>query len=161
MHLNVSCFLKERILVANRFSNGQPMNRLDRVLMQVRTLRTFAQAAENRILHINTVIQEVNAIGLLNPTVLLGQLLHQRGYEPVPGGSDSGQVIQAALLVPGGIGALYWDTETYQSLVQTPEGLEADSWRHFVPFDKCEVAIRAMLAVHHADLVNRFLQLFE
>jgi hypothetical protein len=129
--------------------------------MHIQVLRSFAQLAERRISTLNAIVQEAAEVGLVPRTALLGQIVQQRPYEPAPGGSSSGQVVQAGLLIPGGIGVLLWDTEDFLALQRQDEGLESAAWNAFVPFDQCSAAFRAYLGAQYGDLLLRFVGLFD
>ena len=113
-------------------------------------------AAEARAAGLNNLINDIWQFGLGAQTSLLGPVLQTRSYAPQPGGHDSGQVIQAALLVPRGLGVVVWDSEFYLSLADVPDGLEAAAAMHHVPFEQCSPAWRALLCEHIAPLVQKF-----
>src|SRR5437763_3051088 len=99
-------------------------------------LRSLVDEARRRIAIVNSVVTEVAASGLLSKTVILGPVIQTQAYPPTPGGSDSGRISQAALLIPGGVGALGWDSELFSELQETIEGLEAEAWLHFRSFEE-------------------------
>jgi hypothetical protein len=104
-----------------------------------------ADQADAKVHTANEFIQRIADSGWLARTAVLGQIILDHSYEPRPGGSDSGQLAQAVLLVPGGFGILLWDSEDYVALREVPEGLEAEAWVMFHPFDECEPALKALL----------------
>jgi hypothetical protein len=115
--------------------------------------------AEAKIAEVNHLIDQLGVTGLLHETVLLGPVLHHRYYAPRPGGSDSSQLAQAALCVPGGFGVVLWDSEDYQELGETAECLESEALMHFCPFEECELALRALLQPHIEPLLERLYRL--
>jgi hypothetical protein len=64
-------------------------------------------------------------------------------------------VIQAALLVPDGIGVVLWDSEQYAALRDLPEGREADEKVLFQPFAECEPAVKGLLLPEIESLLER------
>ena len=93
--------------------------------------------AEARAAGLNNLINDIRQFGLGTRTSLLGPVIQNRDYAPQPGGHDSGQVIQSALLVPRGLGVVVWDSEFYLSLVDVPDGLEAAAAMYHIPFEQC------------------------
>jgi len=143
----------------NRISNNDISEpRLDRIRKRLEVLRCFAHAAQKRILFVNTVVAEALEVGLLPQTALLGSIVETRPYAPTPGGSDSGRVYQAALLVPGGCGLVRWDSEELSELKDVPEALEAQSFDHFIPFDDLDQAQQALLGCEVDRLIDMLVQ---
>jgi len=130
--------------------------RYDDVTLRLLCMKRDTCAAEARAAGLNNLINDIWQFGLGGQTSLLGPVLQTRNYAPQPGGHDSGQVIQAALLVPRGLGVVVWDSEFYLSLADVPDGLEAAAAMHHVPFEQCCPAWRALLCEHIAPLVQKF-----
>ena len=61
---------------------------------------------------LNQQIAQLGAIHLLDRIAILGEILYDRVYLDDNSSSD-GLVLQAALMVPGGIGAIAWDREEF------------------------------------------------
>jgi hypothetical protein len=121
--------------------------------------RHAGDLADAKIGEVNHLIGQLGVTGFLHETVLLGPVLHYRYYAPQPGGSDSGQLAQAALCVPGGFGVVLWDSEDYRQLCQTAEGLESEAMLHFRPLGECELALKALLQPHIEPLLGRLYRL--
>jgi hypothetical protein len=64
--------------------------------------------------------------------------------------------VQAALLVPEGLGVVLWDSDHYAEMCDLPDGLEADT--RFRAFARCEPAVRALLLPHIEPLLERLYQ---
>lgn len=81
-------------------------------LLRLRVLRLSHQSeiAEARVPRWNQLVQEIWRAGLMSQTAILGRVIETRPYAPAEGGHSSGQVFQAALLIPGGVGVLLWNT---------------------------------------------------
>jgi hypothetical protein len=122
-------------------------------------IRHAGDQADARLREVNHLIGQLAVTGFLLETVLLGPVIHRRHYAPRPGGSDSGQVAQAALCVPGGVGVVLWDSEDYCQLRETAEGLESEALLHFRPLGECELALKALLQPHIEPLLGRLYRL--
>ena len=129
--------------------------RYDDVTLRLLCMKRDACAAEARAAGLNNLIDDIWQFGLVSRTSLLGPVLQTRNYAPQPGGHDSGQVLQAALLVPRGLGVVVRDSEYYSTLVEIPEGLEGRAAMYHFPFEECSPAWRALLCEHIAPLVER------
>ena len=121
-------------------------------------LRRQMEIAEAQACGVNCLVNAVWRMGLLPRTAYLGPVIHTRPYSPQLGGHDSGQVFQAALLIPGGVGVSIWDTEEFAELSAVPDGLESAAFMRHVPFEECEQAIRALLRPYIPSLTSRFLR---
>jgi hypothetical protein len=122
-------------------------------------IRHAGDQAEAKMVEVNHLIGQLAATGFLHETVLLGPVIHRRYYAPRPGGSDSGQLAQAALCVPGGFGVVLCDSENYRQLSEMAEGLESEAMLHFRPFRECEPALKALLQPHIEPLLGRLYRL--
>jgi hypothetical protein len=91
-------------------------------------MRHQFEVAEARLADANDLIEEMNRVGMLPPMVLLGPIIASRQYGPTPGGNISGRVIQAALVVPGGLGVVFWDSDEYAELASVEDARSA--FRH-------------------------------
>ena len=85
------------------------LTRLQTLNLQLRSQLEFA---EHFIPQLNRQIAQLGAIRLLDRIAILGDILYDRCYLNDTSSGD-GLVLQAALLVPGGIGAIAWDREEY------------------------------------------------
>ena len=73
---------------------------------QLLRMKHQLETAEAKAAGLNGFVNEVWQFGLSSRTAFLGPVITTRAYDPEEGGVDSGQVIQAVLLVPGGLGGL-------------------------------------------------------
>jgi hypothetical protein len=108
-------------------------------------LRRQLEVAEALLPPIHQQVLQLDQLGLTGDIVILGNVLYQHEYPPASGRSETAQLYQAALLIPGGIGVANWDTEMYLSQRQSPEGLEADAIVRFEPLETCTIGIKALL----------------
>ncbi len=81
----------------------------------------------------------------------------QRPYLPQLGPSDSGQIFQACLLVPEGIGVLIFDLEYYLYRRENPQAEEACLSARFQGFGPCSSFLKAALLPQVESLVSRLL----
>lgn len=135
------------------------MTNIEQIVKHLRSLNAQltqgCDQADARMRDVNDQIHELARTGLINPTFYLGPIIHSRDYSPRPDGHDSRQIIQAALSIPNGIGAVFWDSDDYLHATVYPEGLESDAVLYFRPFAKCEPAIRAKLLPHIDRLMEK------
>ncbi len=130
-------------------------------LLRLRMLRFRHQLeiAEARVTGWNQLVRDLWRSGLLPQSAILGRVIETRPYAPMAGGHASGQVVQASLLIPGGVGVLLWDTEDFVLLANVPDGLESDAWAHHIPFESCQPAHQVALAEQLSLLIGRFVRL--
>jgi hypothetical protein len=110
-------------------------------------IRHCCAQAEAKMGEVNRLVQQRAGTGFAQETVFLGEVIHPRYYPPAAHDRDCGQVAQAALCVPGGIGGVLWDAEQCPQLRTSPEGLKEAKVR-FRPFERCEPVGKALLLPH-------------
>jgi len=108
-------------------------------------IRHCRDQAEAKMGEVNRLLGQLGETGFVHETVVLGEVIHHRYYAPLSGGNDSGQLVQAALCVPGGLGVVLWDSEEYSQWRDIPEGLEAEARPGFLPFERRDAALKALL----------------
>lgn len=133
-------------------------DRLNRIDLR---LRQQLEQAELQIPIFNASVQRIASLGLINDVVLLGEILIRRPYAPGHGPTDSNQIIQAVLLIPGGIGAAVCDTEDWYRLQKLPADLESEAALRFRAFDLFTPGEKALLMLASGPLMSRFSQLLE
>jgi hypothetical protein len=111
--------------------------------------------AEARVPEINRLLEQLVAVQIINETALLGDVVISRLYSALYAPADSGQVLVAALLLPGGFGVVLYDSEELAQLEQSPCDGHKITSLNFQPFDACEPAIRALLLPHLEPLLDR------
>jgi len=119
-------------------------------------IRQNLEEAEAKIPEFNELIDRVASLDILPNLVLLGDIVMQRPYCVVSGPVDSGQILQATLLLPGGLGATVWDTEEYLALEQEYDGISRHAASHFFAFDELSPGEKGILFSHLEPLVERF-----
>ena len=142
--------LEQPLLQSSTFSQ-----RFDDITLRLLCMKRDASMAEARVAGLNDLVNDIWKFGLGSRTSLLGPIIQTRNYMPKPGGHDSGQVIQSALLVPGGLGVVVWDSECYLAFGDVPEGLEAAAAMYHVPFELCSPVWRALLNEHIQSLTDK------
>ena len=125
----------------------------------IRQLATVDLLAEARLPMVNDLIRQLATVDLLPETALLGEVILDQALVPVPNYSDGSQLLQAALLVPGGFGIVLWDREEYLA-VRNSHGATSHEMRvRFIAFDQVGSAIKALLLPQVEPLLDRLLLL--
>jgi hypothetical protein len=117
-----------------------------------------AELAEARAEVLKPYLDCLELTGLLEGHVILGEGTLPLHTAPTEGGSDSGLVCQAALLVPGGLGVVLWDSEEYYLVSRTADGLEAGARHNFTPFSTCRPVIQQWLLPQIDGLFQRLFE---
>ncbi len=114
----------------------------------------LAEQAELQIPRLNQIIQRLAVTGAINDICFLGDIICQLPYAASSGRTDSAQVLQAALVSPGGgLGIAVFDSE--QLCEFNPEPTAHEIRVCFVPFDQLLSVERGLLLVHAGTLVDR------
>ena len=79
------------------------------------SIRKQLEVVESRVPLINVQDSQLAAVHLICDAALLGEIVYDRAYGPIPSQSDGGLLLQAALLVPEGLGLVAWDCEEFLS----------------------------------------------
>lgn len=94
-------------------------------------------AADSLIPAINSELSRMHEAGIVAPAFFIGDIVLQRGYYPGQGPDDSGQLVVAALRLPGGLCACYFDSDEFLQISQ----------------DELELAnVASVKAITYADL---------
>ena len=123
------------------------------------SIRAQLEQAEARIPAINVAIEQLSGIQLLPETALLGHVIFERHYCPIVGPTDTSQVLQAALLIPQGLGIVMWTLDEYITFRNAPNNHQGDITVRFVGFDDLEFAIKGLLMPHTQSLLDRVIQM--
>jgi hypothetical protein len=146
----------------NRF-NFRPTQRVgDRLAnlnQRARRLRERQARAEVLAAYLNYTVDELSTMGMLPPAIVLGPVIREQSLDANGHGLSNGRLVQAAVLVPEGLGVVLWDVEDYAELSKQPGGLESEARMQFVPFSRCAPAIRGLLDEHIGDLLTRLQRL--
>jgi hypothetical protein len=120
-------------------------------------LRHQLEQAEAKLPPITQLVNQLAKLGLIGETVLVEEAIHQRSYPPGTLWSDSCQVIQPAIAIPGGFGIVRWELEDYLEESRLPEFTRDELWIRFEPFDRCALAYRALILPSAERLLGRLL----
>src|SRR5262245_39008546 len=138
--------------------NHRSPNQLE-VLMDFNLwLRGQLALAEIRVPTLNDQIEQLARMGLLENETFLGNVIYTRPYTD-PQATDGSLLSQAALLVPGGIGLVEWDTDHYFELYRSPRRIESEARIRFRLFEELEPAFKALLLPQVEVLLSRLLSI--
>jgi hypothetical protein len=133
------------------------MSQFDAVFQEVAgvtaQIRHCLEEAEAKVELLNHLVPALAATGLITRSVWLGPSFEREDDEATEP-HDSGQVVQAAFLLPDGFGVCLWNAEEYARLRRSGEGLEASARGRFLPFSRCSSAEKAFLNVAAQPLME-------
>jgi len=86
-----------------------------------------------------------------------GPAIYCRPAGPSSAYDDSFVVYQAAIIQPGGIGAVIWDATDYEEHANPPHGEPVDLKPTFLGYERCPPIVRALLVAHAGTLLERFM----
>ncbi len=129
-------------------------------LEQLRALlvaaRQAVEQAEALVGQLNARVSRLAQEGRVPRGVFLGRTIASPwGSETGPDGS--GQVVQAVLLVPEGLGVSRFGAEAYDAYAQGSGGLEQEVRLTFVPFAQCQPGEKALFYSEMGFLIDQFL----
>ena len=120
------------------------------------SVRHQLEAAEAYVIGINDAVRQLVEIELIEPTMLLGHIIHEARYNHRLGREDSTRVLQAALGIGyGGTGVIVWDSQRYWEFLNFNETQNCEVELNFVPFDDCPSAVKGLLLPQLQPLVTR------
>ncbi|MAT14402.1 MAG: hypothetical protein CMJ46_03940 [Planctomyces sp.] len=128
---------------------------IEMLLTMIKKIRLQSEQAEIYTELLRELSTEISDSGLLNQTTILGEFLLSRSYASEDF-SDSAQALQAAFLVPGGIGVIFWDALEFSNIRDSREGMLKEAIQHFVPFHKLQPALQGLLLPHIRSLFDAF-----
>ena len=120
-------------------------------------IRHVSDQADAKIGAVNELIRDLGGLGWQYGVVILGAVIHEREYEPAPGGHTSTQFVQAAVFVPEGFGVVLWDSDDFVVRRERPGELEAAAARGFISYRSCEPLLRGLLLAQVEPLVTKLL----
>jgi hypothetical protein len=119
--------------------------------------RRLAEQAEACVAEADALVRALHRAGRLRPAVILGAVMGVRPYDPGQGSEDSGQVVQAVLLVPEGVGVLFWDTEDLHLIPHGPDR-DREARQLFTPLANLRPLMRVQLLPYAAELLARLFE---
>ena len=120
-------------------------------------LRRRWELAEAFLPAANTLLAQLAHFESDLRVTLTGSVLRERPYDTEAAAPGGGQVAQAALQFPGGLGVLLWDSEEYLDASQSPD-LLAGGRPTFVPLEQCSRALQALLLDQALPLIDQLMQ---
>jgi hypothetical protein len=137
--------------LTNRENSQNQLKRLKELNL---LLRSQLELAEARIAPLNDQLAQLARIDFLHNEALFGAFVYHRAYSN-PGAGDGSLLLQAAILIPGGIGLVAWDREEYFSL-EGPDGpTYRDARPRFTPFHELDHAQKALLLPQVEPLLDQ------
>jgi hypothetical protein len=119
-------------------------------------IRIGLDSAEAAIPSINDQLAELATMGVTDFQVE-GPAIYCRPAGPSSAYDDSFVVYQAAIIQPGGIGAVVWDASDYEAHTSPPRGEPVDLKPNFLGYEQCPPIVRALLVAHAGRLLERFI----
>jgi hypothetical protein len=110
-------------------------------------IRIGLESAESAIPGINDLLAELATLGVTDFQVE-GPAIYCRPVGPSSAYDDSFVVYQAAIIQPGGIGAVVWDATDYEEHANPPHGEPVDLKPNFLGYERCPPIVRALLVAH-------------
>ena len=117
------------------------------------TIRTGLDEAESSIPPINEQFHLLAELGV-SQFQIEGPSVYCRPSDVSSATTDDFVVYQAAIVLPGGVGAVVWDAGEYHEHVNRPLGQPADLAPLFVSYGECPAIVRAQLVVHVGPLLE-------
>lgn len=116
---------------------------LQEVCAELRQLTDVArprlEAADEVLIAVNVLVDQLAQSELLNETALLGRIID------VQPNRQDGRLLQAALLVPGGLGIVVWDAAEYWAMRNRSRQPGRRMFIDFLPLDLCDTADKELL----------------
>lgn len=130
-------------------TNGRP--RADQLLSP--QLREKLARANYDAKLIGEMTDQLALLPEANGIIVIGGIVCTMPYHE-GGPTDSGRVFQSAIKVPGGLGAVQWDSDELASYESDPAGKLQSAWTKFIPFRDCLTMVRTKLIRHSGPLVT-------
>lgn len=121
------------------------------------TLRTGLQAAEASIPTVNQHLAQLAAVGVTDFQIEW-PVIYSRPAGVSSAHVDEFLIFQAAIILPGGVGALTWGSTEYHEHVSHPYSEPADLAPRFTPYAQCPALVRAMLISHTGRMLESLMQ---
>ncbi|MBL8823455.1 MAG: hypothetical protein JNJ77_12765 [Planctomycetia bacterium] len=136
-------------------------DRIDTILkdQQPRLLQMFqnAELADTHVERLKPWLDSLISAGVLLGQAFLGSEILTLPPEVTAGTQDSGVCFQAVICLPGGLGVIECNSDTWYQLMQEPEALESSSWIYFKAYDQCSVQVRDWLLPQIEDLIDKLM----
>lgn len=120
-------------------------------------IRQRLELAEARINSANALLEQLAATQLANERIYMGDVVLCRPYSEQFEQTGYSQLVQAALSIPRGYGAVFWDSEELAALEGTQQ-LRLEAICRHVHFNQCAPAIKALLLPQFEGLLSTCLR---
>jgi hypothetical protein len=121
------------------------------------TIRSGLESAERTVPVINEHLTELATLGITDFQIE-GPTIYCRPAGVSSLHDDEFVIYQAALVMPGGIGAAIWGSTEYHEHTSRPYGEPVDLAPRFAPYEKCPPLVRAMLIAHTGRMLESLMQ---
>lgn len=119
-------------------------------------IRIGLESAEAAVPFINEQLAELATVGITGFQIE-GPAVYCRPAGPSSAYDDSFVVYQAAIVQPGGVGAVMWDAADYEEHTNPPHGESVDLAANFIRYERCPPIVQALLVAHAGRLLDGLL----
>ena len=137
--------------------NASLLNRATDLVRLATTIRSGLESAERTIPAINEHLADLATLGITDFQIE-GPTIYCRPAGVSSLHDDEFVIYQAALVMPGGIGAAIWGSAEYHEHTSRPYGEPVDLAPRFAPYEKCPPLVRAMLIAHTGRMLENLMQ---
>jgi hypothetical protein len=120
-------------------------------------IRTSLDEAESTVPSINEQLDKLAAVGMVDFQIE-GPSVYCRPAGVSSAFTDDFVVYQAAIVMPGGVGAVIWDANEYHEHANRPYGEPVNLAPRFVPYAKCPTLVRALLVSHAGRMLDSLMR---
>jgi hypothetical protein len=120
-------------------------------------IRTCLDEAEATVPGINEQLDRLAELGVTDFQIE-GPSVYCRPMGVSSAFTDEVVVYQAAIVMPGGVGAALWDGNDYHEHANRPCGQPVNLAPRFVPYAKCPTLVRALLVSHAGRMLDSLMR---
>ena len=120
-------------------------------------IRTSLDEAESTVPGINEQLDRLAELGVTEFQIE-GPTVYSRPMGVSSAFPDDFVVYQAAIVMPGGVGAVIWDANEYHQHANRPYGEPVNLTPRFVPYAKCPTLVRALLVSHAGRMLDSLMR---
>jgi hypothetical protein len=104
-----------------------------------------AEVCEAIVENVNDAIARLAASGLVNEVLVLGNVIMERDFDVRDDSDGETQVIQAACMIPAGVGVIEWSLSAYLDFTSAPPHGNAEPLLRFTAFSNLPAAVKAAI----------------
>ena len=123
----------------------------------VTIVRSNLDNAEALIPLINQQLSELAAMGVSDLQVE-GPAVYSRPHGLSAAQTDDHYIYQAVVVMPGGIGAVIWNSSDFADYGSRPYGEPVNLAPHFIEFAKCPPVVKALLVTHASRMLQSLME---